>query len=389
MKSPVFGLVVALAGAALVVAPAIVSAGGGHITLGVTPRRLTLLATDSGQPVSATFTVVVDTTSPTDLRISLTDAVPGQDGLWDAAPPGSTPYSASATTTVDPTLVTVQPTGANQTLTITVTTRPLANETPRAGLITVSLLPHQDGSTSDGATVGQGLAVTVPVIAGISPDFLIATAGATASLAGTGVSVARKAPSFTPVDSLVPDIFPALVDPGPVTTTALFTNTGNVVLDTVTDFEFASVSPLAALPGSSEAGTPFNRYVQAHTYALPGQPASATGSSLIEQEGVAPIDSLPFIGVVRITATTTGTLGSLSATPIVQSTVIVIFPWKELLALVLLLVLLRVLRALLGRGWRRLRGRGKGGPTAGATGGSGDFQAAEQDSGMADRLSNF
>ena len=94
----------------------------------------------------------------------------------------------------------------------------------------------------------------------------------------------------------------------------------------------------------------FYRVIQAHSYALPGQAAVSSASSQITAPGAAPVDTLPFIGIVKVTATTTGTLGPLAAAPVVQSTVFLVFPWKEALALLLVIVLW-----VLFKRWRRNR----------------------------------
>ncbi len=368
-------------------APNLALGADARLELSVSPERVVIESRPDGAPITQLLTVSIIVTVPAELRIGISDVVAGPNGGLTRAPLGSTPYSLGTSVTVNPGLILVDPTSERQTFKVTVTVKADASEPPHIGMLEVSLFPRGTAGGVKGAVM-QGLAMASTVLSGPPKGGEAAISDARVSLEARDLTAQRGA-SWTAIDQLIPDLAPALVDHGPANAVARFANTGNVILDSTTTFQFSSVGPLALLPGNTDPGSPFYTVTPLPDYALPGQVTSTDADTLLRSDDAAPVDMLPFIGVVRITATTTGTLGSLSATPIVQSTVIVIFPWKELLALVLLLVLLRVLRALLGRGWRRLRGRGKGGPTAGATGGSGDFQAAEQDSGMADRLSNF
>jgi hypothetical protein len=351
-------LVASVLGAALVAVPSLVFGAEARIELGVSPRRVIIEARADGAPITQTLTVRVQATVAAEIKVAISDVVAGPDGTLVSAPLGSTPYSLGTSTVVEPALILVDPSPDLQTFDVKITVKAAASDPPHLGTLAVSLFPRGASSGVEGV-VTQGLGMNATVLSGPPEGGEAAIANAQATLEGSALTVVRTTP-WTVFDQLIPDLIPGLVDHGPVMATVRYLNTGNVILDATTSFRFASVGPLAWLPGSTDEGSPFYTITAAPGYALPGQVMSTDADSLLRAKDAAPVDMLPFIGFVRITTTTSGTLGALAAAPVIQSTVIFIFPWKELLALVLLLVLLGVLRTLIGRGWRRARGRGKG-----------------------------
>lgn len=369
-------LVASILGAALVAAPSLVMGVNARLELSVSPGRVVIETRPDGAPITQSLTVTVQVTVPAEIKIGMSDVVAGPDGGLVPAPLGSTPYSLGASTAVAPALILVDPSDSVQTFNVTVTVTAAASDPPHLGILAVSLFPR---GASDGGSgfVAQGLAMNSTVLTRPPAGGEAAIADAKAALAATDITVKRGAP-WTQVDQVIPDLFPALVEHGPVTAVARFTNTGNLILDSTTTFKFASVGPLAWLPGSTETGSNLYTITPLPGYALPGQIMSVDADSLLRAKDASPTDMLPFIGFVRITATTTGTLGALSAQPITQSIVILVFPWKELLALLVLVALWSLFRAWFKR-WRtkrRLRAEEKRARTEGAARAASEASAA-------------
>jgi hypothetical protein len=349
-------LVSLLVGAAIAAAPTQAIGANTKLGLGFATPRVVLRAQPGGGPVTGTLQIRVQATIPAQLQVAPRDAVSDAKGALVSAPFGSTSYSLGPSLTISPAAIDVAASDAEQTFNITVTVRVGASDPPHLGILAVTLFPPGGGSQRSGTAITQGLGMDATVVSMPPNGGEAAVPGATAALAAADITVRRGAP-WTPVDQVIPDLLATLVDHGPAEAVVRFTNTGNVILDSTTVFQFASVGPGALLPGNTDAGSPFYTVTQIPRYALPGQITSSDGDSLLRIKDSAPVEMLPLIGVVRITATTTATLGSIAAAPLTQSIVIVVFPWKELLALVLLLVLLRIVRSGLRRAWSRLRGR--------------------------------
>jgi len=335
----------ALLGLVMVTGPS--SAAGASVTLSVSPERIQLSASPGQSTADANLTVDVTTSIPAHVAATITDVVADEEGNWVPAPLGSTSYTLKPVLQMDPQSFAVSPSANIQHIPIRLAVPVSSMDRPRVGIVSVTLIPGS--SSSDKSTaVGQGLTIDTVVVAETAPQAVTGAADVKVSLAGSGLGV-RTSRGFTFADSLVPDL-PGLVDHGPVTAIAHYRNDGDFVVDAQTTFEYASVSPLSLLPASSDSGHVFYLLTQVHQYALPGQAAASSAVSQVPVKGAGPVDTLPFIGLVRVTATTTGSLGPLQAAPVVQSTVFLVFPWKE--ALVILLVIV---------GWitfrRRLRNR--------------------------------
>lgn len=339
-------LSIALLGSVIMAAPS--AAVDDNVTLTVSPDRIQLTANTSSSSTSGALHVTVLSSVDAQLSVSVADVVADEDGKWVKAPLGSTSYTLDSRLVVSPTEVSIVPSPVEQDYPIDLSIPIASMDQPRVGIVSVTLVPGQPTSGS-GMAINQGLGIDTAVVSESAPGTITASSNVKVSLEAQGLDI-ESTGVFTPVDGLLPDLVPAVVDHGPVTTLARYRNNGDFIVDAQTTFEFATVSPLSALPGNTDEGDVFYELKEIHKYALPGQPASAEGTSLIETPGAAALDTLPFIGFVKVTATTTGTLGPLAAAPVVQSTVFLVFPWKEALALLLVIVLW-----VLFKRWRRNR----------------------------------
>jgi hypothetical protein len=356
MRRRLSAVVVALLGTAIVAVPSFTFGADEGLRLAVGPGRLVFLTGSQSGPTTSYLHVEVSGSTAATVATEVSDAVPDSSGGWSKAPAGSTPYSLNSVVTIDPETIDYKPNGTKQTFEVAVTVNLTPSEVPHAGFIGVSLTPV--GEAPDSGGIKQVVAIETAAVTGPAAGAGGELPAVAPALSAGGIVVSQKG-SWTPIDAVLPDLIAGLIDHGPANVTATHSNSGDVVLDTQTKVSFAGVGPLAFLPGSSETGAPFYTWLDRSRFSLPGQSTAIAATSEVPLDNASPIDSLPLIGFVRVTATTTGTLGALTAVPITQSVVILVFPWKELLALILLLVVLQIVRIVLRRGWRRLRGRGK------------------------------
>ncbi len=329
----------AVLGLALVGPAAAVDAG--DLTLTVSPARLELPVTADGGPVTRQITVTVaGGDAPAAIGITLADVVPDATGGWAAVAAGSTPYSLAAVTTTSPDQLTYRPGSAPQVFTIAITVRASPADPPRAGIITIGITPaspdpsgqqlvRQTGEIQVAAVCyAAGASTASPALQSLSP-----------ALRDGGLRVTREGRS-TPLDAVIGDVAPGLLEDGPVAVSAGYTNTGDVVLDASTAYTFEAIGPIDWITGSSAAGQVLARHSGPSGYALPGQ-SYAEPIGAVSSTDATGADALPAIGFVRITAATTGALGPLHAQTVIRSMIVFVGPWKE--ALVLLCIALAVL----------------------------------------------
>lgn len=317
--------------------------------LSVSPGTLELFATAPQQAVSAPLTLTIAGPTPAQVSLSIADAVAAPNGGLAVASLGTTAWTLDRIATVAPTSLDYVPNGSTQTFTVTVTVAGSVARGARAGIITSSVLEVVP-SGGGGNTLAQGIVVNTPVVA--APDTSIKDAGLVAGAQLTGSSlVASPSRPWLAIDQVVPDLIPSLVNHGPMAATARVVNTGNTILRTETVFSFSSVPLDAWFRNSNDPGTEILRTKASSGYALPGQTASFSASSAQGASGQSGEDALPTIGIVRIAATTSATIGGVSAPTLVQSQTVLVFPWKEALAA---LFVVAALFPLIARGLRAL-----------------------------------
>jgi hypothetical protein len=349
---------VAIQGGALFAVP-IAAADGNTDDISVGPRTVELLATTDQQPVSAPLTVTMTGPTPAQVSLQIADAVAAPNGGLAVATIGSTAWSLERLATITPATINYTPNGATQNFTVNVTVSGIVVRSPRAGFITTSVLEVVP-SGNGGTTLSQGLIVNTPIIAAPAASVADQSLIAKANLFGASLSAVPSRP-WLAIDQVVPDFIPGLVNHGPMSVTARIVNTGDTILRTETTFTFAQIPFDSWVSNNNDPGTEILRTKAATGYALPGQAATISASSASTGAGAATDssggdDQLPAIGLIRVTATTTGSVGGVSAPTLIQYQTIVVFPWKEGLAGLLVVIALAPVLARVFRGFFRFIG---------------------------------
>ena len=303
-----------------------VAADSGGIHLSVGPGRLVLQGPVSTG--SAVGQVVVRVSAPFRVRVTATlaDVDLGADGTPIRAPLGSTDWTLRNVTTLTGNAFDYVPGFDTATFTVTVTARAPAFEQPRVGLVVVTAVPvSAQGGDSAQASV-SGIVITGPDAAAAP-----AVADAAPFLAVDGLSVSRQ--RWTGVDSLVGDPWRRLLDHGPATLTWRYDNNGIAAGETATPFRIWDLGPFGWLPWVHDEGSPVRTINGVVRVVLPGQAVTETLSTDVAATSAGSAWGLPAFGAVRITVETTSAVAGLSAPIAQQAVMLVIAPWKEVLAI--------------------------------------------------------
>lgn len=331
-------LVALLAGAALQAAPAIASE---PLTTTVAPTRVEFIG-DNVNKLSVTVTLSGG--EPGTLFLEMVDASISPTGGWLAVPYGSTPETLQGVLTIAPPTFEYRPSAGEQRFTASLVVDRSQINSVLLGSLRATVKP--DLGDSEGLTVTTVGAVEIQVLAAPGGADLEALPASRPALGMDELSIQQLEP-WSPVDRLLPDL-PWVVNHGPIGVAAMGRNIGTLMLDSRVTYEFTRLSPFALLTGASPA--PVLRVENRPRYLLPDAPFTDLTTSLIPVEGAPSVDSLPFIGFVRVTATAKGGLAGVEAEPVARSRTFLVFPWKE--ALFLFVVWL------FQREWRHRKGRG-------------------------------
>lgn len=333
-------LILATAGVAATATPA-VAASPLSITVG--PTRLEFIE----EAISSELEVVVVLSGGEagTLTLSMSDAVIDPQGGWGKAPYGSGPNSLEGILTIVPAMFDYVPTETPQSFTATVSVDPSFVDRPRFGSLAAVVVPLEDDATQE-FTVRAQAAVEVQVLAAPSAAEIADLPAAEAALTLDTLRFFQIEP-WTPVDRVFPDL-PWVVNHGPAALEARGSNVGDLLLDTRVTYSFFRLSPLALVAGDG-GRQPVFTLGNRPRYVLPGATFVDTTTSLIPVDGAPSVDSLPFIGFVRVSATVEGSLVGLEAEPVTISRTFLVFPWKE--ATFLFLVWL------FQREWKHRKGR--------------------------------
>jgi hypothetical protein len=327
-----------IAGAALSAAPAFSQSQEDDSRASVTVGPVRVEFAGDGT-LTRTVTAFVRGSQPGTVQAELLDAVVREGGYgWTSVRLGSTPNSLQDAVVFTPDHYDFVPNGSEQEFTFTLTVDPAAADHPRFGSFVVTLTPPDP----DSGSVAIATAVAIQVVAFGPPT----TAGLALELEDLGIV---QESAWTTVDRLLPDI-PGVIGHGPAVLTATGRNAGEVFLDERTVFEVRRVSPLSVLPwfGGPDPA-PILRVTMRPRYLLPGQRFTDSTSTFFQLENGGTVDSLPFIGFVRITATATGTLNSIEAEPASITRTVLVAPWSEMLFVFFVY--------LVQREWRHRKGR--------------------------------
>lgn len=323
---------VLLAGAALCAAPASAdTATSVSITAG--PTRIEFLGRDAGptQPVTAW----IQGARPGTITFSLVDAIPDPEGGWISVPLGSASASLRGLASLAPSSFRYEPDGTRQVFRSMLSVVPAALDGVHVGSVVITFRADATEDPGDSLVSTEG-AVELQVLVAPSAEDLASLPGVSLGLSIVDLSLASEDP-WTFLDAIIPDL-PGVVNHGPVEVTTRGRNVGDVVLDQRVTYAFRGVSPFSILPFvDDDGGDGGYRVENVPRYLLPGQVFTDTLRSLIPAtDGRPPLDALPFIGFVRIEATAIGSLSGIEAEPVSVGRTVLVFPWKETLAVILL-----------------------------------------------------
>ncbi len=338
-------------------ASALVSASSAQsdgIDLSVGPGRMVLQGPISAGSASGQFSIRVVAPFRVRVTATLADVALGADGNPVRAPLGSTDWSLRGVVVLTGNAFDYRPGFDIVTFTVTVSARAPAFEQPRVGVVVVTA----EQAAVDAGPAGQAQ-VSVLGIVITGPDAAAAPAVAAAAplLAADGLAVSRV--RWTGLDSYLADPWRRLLDHGPATLTWRYENNSDAVGETATAFRIFELGPFGWLPFVHDDGMLARAVDSAVRVVLPGQVVTEVMATDLPAASPQPAWHLPAFGVVRVTVQTTSVVAGLSAPVAEASVLLVIAPWKEILAILAGLLGLAAALLLVRAGARKVRARGQ------------------------------
>lgn len=333
----VTGVLLAVAGGALVGVAALAPAASAQTTIGTFEGSIPI-GTLQGAGV-AINRIVVESQEAGSIVIGFDDVVLSEQGIWEAVELGTTPYTLQSHIRPDPAGIRYEGAMVGQQHTFDVALRTSGlDEAPRAGFITYTFVPDALAGAEGSVGIRQGVAVRVRL--GAWPSEL---EGVPARVRVSDLRLERDRDTITGlIDRLLPEL-PRVLNRGPAVVRVRTTNVGDVLVQSGTTLTLTRLPWLAALPFVDAEGSTVITLEERAQLLLPGEgrtSAVASTASLVDGED---IDRLPSFGLVRISATSTAFLGAASDEASATA-VHLIAPWKEGLLIVVLVVGVRTVR---------------------------------------------
>ena len=277
----------------------------------------------------STFRLAVKDGQLASIKVELVDIFSDSTGAKKAIPLGSSPFSPEGLVTFTEITSPYEPSADFQYFDVSFRfSEDLVPDRPVLGGLSISLVPENPAGDQKGVQSSiVGTFAYLPAT-GINLDEYAP------SLTLTGPTIERVTPDFFPLN-LLPN-FPFALNHGDVQLKYQLSNSGKIFLETSTDMSVEQFG----LFGQQDKEV-FSDSVSA--FLVPGQlSAEAIEVSPAESES-----QLLGIGLYRFTTTATGEMGDQITTSTSNQQLLVVFPWKQtLLALVLLVVFRkRVFRA--------------------------------------------
>jgi hypothetical protein len=333
----VTGVLLAVAGGALLGAAGLVPLASAQTTIGTFEGSIPIETLQgSGGAINR---IVVESHEAGSVVIAFDDVVLSEQGIWEAVELGTTPYTLESRIRPDPAVVRYEGVmvGQQQTFDVALRTSGLG-EAPRAGLITYTFVP--DVVVGAEGSVGIRESVAVRVRLGTWPSELD---GIPARVRVSDLRLERVPDTITGlIDRLLPEL-PRVLNRGPAVIRVRTTNVGDALVQSGTTLTLTRLPWLAVLPLVDAAGSTAIIFEDRAQLLLPGEgrtSAVASTASLVDSEE---IDRLPFLGLVRISASSTAFLGA-ALDEASATAVHLVAPWKEALLIALLVVGVRAVR---------------------------------------------
>jgi hypothetical protein len=275
---------------------------------------------------------------PSTVRVELVDIYADELGDKRPLPLNSSPFTPEGLVDFPRIAGTYVPNGETQRIEVPFTfLDPSAIDRPVLGGLRLTVVP-------DASEEGD-LSLTSAIVATFAyyPDGMVNSlaGGIQPELAIESPSFERTAGDLFPF-SLLPD-FPMVFNFGPISATTSVRNTGNIFLDVRSQ---VSVQETNFFGGSVKE--PFIRTAPQESFLVPNQQIEFTDQLQGPSAGDEPAVALPRIGIFEVVTTTTGTLGQSVSVTSTESKLLILFPWKYALALLMLIGVL-VLRTYLGK----------------------------------------
>ena len=288
--------------------------------------------------------IVVEAQEPGSVVMEFDDVVLSEQRSWERVDVGTTPYTLLFRIQPDPAVIRYEGdmVGERQEFAVALRASGLDDQ-PRAGFITYTFVPDSAEGPEGNVGIRQGVAARVRL--GAWPADLD---GVPARVTVSDLRLERDRDTVTGIiDRLLPDL-PRVINRGPAVARVRTTNVGEVLVQSETTITLARLPWVAALPFVSPEGFTVITYVDRPRLLLPGEGRTsgvASTASLVDGED---IDRLPFLGLVRVSATSTAFLGATSDEASATA-VYLVAPWKEALLIALLLLGVRIVRRRLAR----------------------------------------
>ena len=281
------------------------------------------------------FRLAIKDGQPGTISVELVDIVSNSSGSKISIPLNSSPFTPFGLVRFTESYPSYQPSDEFQYFDISMSFEEgVSLDRPVLGGLAISLIP--DDQSAEAIDIASSIVATFAYIppAGISPQDYNPAIGL------TGPTIERVNPDFFPLN-LIPDL-PFVYNHGEFLVEYQLENTGDIFLDTTTE---VSVETLG-LAGSQDAEV-FN---QSDTvFLVPGQKSNKA----VEINPQNSTGNLLGLGIYRLTTTATGEMGDQLATNSANQQTLIVFPWKQS---VLLLALIVVFRRRIARAFNWLLG---------------------------------
>ena len=299
--------------AALSFVPASAAISTPYAAVEVAPARLELAVPDA-QAIHRTFVIANPSSSAESVSIAAADFTVEHE-TYQFLPPGATPWSIAPGLSVSSSELLLQPKGQAK---LQLTYMPLSQTSLRAGVLLFT--PTLTGS----AQASAGGSVGVIVKQQVAVPILAVPAGTDGKL-DTRVSL-RADPAGMQLPSALGWPQLSFQEAGPITAQATFRNGGNAIARFDTIFFFSNL------------GRDFLMDETPPGVALPGQTATASGSTKVTLPGQGRVDVAPLFCICKVRAESHLVLLDSASPQAAQERLVIVAPWRVLGAILAILV---------------------------------------------------
>lgn len=285
------------------------------------------------------FELTISQGQPARIRVDLVDIFATELGAKQFAPLKSTPYTPFNYVEFTQDAGTYIPNGQTQTIKIPFKFKRIVGlDRPIIGGLRISLqeIPTNTGNSNPEIKINTGIVGTFafyPIGLVNQGDYKVSP-----KLQIRKIKVRSISQDVFPLN-LIPN-FPALINKGPIQLTTEISNDGNIFLETSSEVKINQAGFFAQ---NKEAELFKNQ--TSKSLLTPGQLVSNTvnvNRQIVGSEAL--INPLPTFGILKVSVSTTGSIGSKEFVSSSKTKFFIIFPWKITLILVLVLIATTIYR---------------------------------------------